>query len=57
MTEVTCFRIPDALGVRLNIGGYTCNLGAQLCAFSMPDTADSHIAGSPLYICLHLCYS
>ena len=25
MAKVTCF--PDALGVRLNIGGYACNLG------------------------------
>ena len=44
--------LPDALGVRLNIGGYACNLGAQLCAFPMPDMAGSHITGSPLYICL-----
>ena len=49
--------LPDALGVRLNIGRYACNLGAQLRAFSMPDTAGSHITGSPLYICLHLCCS
>ena len=47
--------LPDALGVRLNIGGYACNLGAQLCAFPMPDMAGSHITGSPLYICLYLC--
>ena len=47
--------LPDALGVRLNIGGYACNLGAQLCAFPMPDMAGSHIPGSPLYICLYLC--
>ena len=43
--------LPDALGVRLNIGGYACNLDAQLCAFPMPDMAGSHITGSPLYIC------
>ena len=48
--------LPDALGVRLNIGGYACNLGQRSYAhFSMPDMAGSHIAGSPLYICLHLC--
>ena len=47
--------LPDALGVRLNIGGYACNLGTQLCAFPMPDMAGSHITGSPLYICLYLC--
>ena len=42
---------PDALGVRLNIGGYACNLGQRSYAhFSMPDMAGSHIAGSPLYI-------
>ena len=40
---------------RLNISGYTCNLGcAQSCAFSMPDAAGPHITGSPLYICLYL---
>ena len=44
--------LPDALGVRLNIGGYACNLDAQLCAFPMPDMAGSHITGSPLYIFL-----
>ena len=45
--------LPDALGVRLNIGGYACNLGQRSYAhFSMPDMAGSHIAGSPLYICL-----
>ena len=48
--------LPDALGVRLNIGGYACNLGQRSYAhFPMPDMAGSHIAGSPLYICLHLC--
>ena len=48
--------LPDALGVRLNIGGYACNLGQHSYAhFPMPDMAGSHIAGSPLYICLHLC--
>ena len=48
--------LPDALGVRLNIGGYACNLGLRRYAlFPMPDMAGPHITGSPLYICLHLC--
>ena len=39
-----------------SLGGYACNLGQRSYAhFSMPDMAGSHIAGSPLYICLHLC--
>ena len=40
-----------------NIGGYACNLGQRSYAhFPMPDMAGSHITGSPLYICLYLCY-
>ena len=45
----------------VNIGGYACNLGTQLCAFPMPDMAGSHITRSEERRvgkeCLRLCRS